>query len=75
MKHFVPFNKSGNVEMSEGQLKEMLSDAYQEGYIQGQIDHILQTAPDFAIAKERENEKKKNFTLNGKTIIFRATIL
>jgi hypothetical protein len=75
MKHFVPFNKNGNVELSEKELKDMLSDAYREGYVKGQIDHILNTAPDFAINEERESEKMREFTLNGKTLVFRATIL
>lgn len=75
MKHFVPFNKSGNVEMSEKELKQMLADAYKEGYIQGQIDHVLNTAPDFSIDKEVRSEKKKEFTQNGKVLVFRATIL
>lgn len=75
MKHFVPFNKSGKVEMSEKDLKQMLSEAYREGYVQGQIDHILNTAPDFSIADGHEEQKKKQFSENGKVMIFRATIL
>lgn len=75
MKYFVPFNKNGQVELSEKELKQMLSDAYQEGYVQGKIDHILNNAPDFAIAEDRENQKKKEFSENGKTFLFRATIL
>jgi hypothetical protein len=75
MKHFVPINKLGNVEMSEKQLKSMLSDAYKEGYVQGQIDHILNNAPDFAIAEARQEQSKKKFSENGKTFIFRATIV
>lgn len=75
MKHFVPINKEGNVEMSEKQLKVMLSDAYREGYVQGKIDQILNASPDFAIAEGRSSNKEKNFVKNGKTLIFRATIL
>lgn len=75
MKHFVPFNKRGNVEMSESKLKEMLSDAYKEGYIKGQIDHVIKKAPTFALDNNRAEEKKKDFIQNGKVIVFRATIL
>ena len=75
MKHFVPINGRGNVEMSEEQLKKMLSDAYREGYTQGEIDYIIRTAPDFAMAESREKQKKNTFSENGKTFIFRATII
>lgn len=75
MKHFVPFNQNGNVEMSKDQLKTMLSDAYQEGYVKGQIDQILNHAPEFAMAEEREEQKKRKFSENGKVYIFRATII
>lgn len=75
MKHFLPFNKEGNIEIGEKQLKAMLSDAYREGYVQGKIDHILNNAPDFAILKDREDQKKKTLSGDGKTLIFRATIL
>ena len=75
MKYFIPYNKNGKVELSDAQLKTMLSDAYKEGYCQGQIDHVLNTSPDFAIDDDREDEKMREFTMNGKTLVFRATIL
>ena len=75
MKRFIPFNKNGNVEMSEKELKKMLSEAYQEGYIKGQTDQILNNSPDFAIAEDREEKKEKEFSQDGKILIFRATIL
>lgn len=75
MKYFVPFNKNGKVEMTEAQLKYMLSDAYREGYSQGQIDRALNEAPTFEISEDRENQKKHVFSDGVKTIIFRATIL
>lgn len=75
MKHFFPFNKNGKIEISENQLKKMLADSYKEGYVQGQIDHVLNTAPDFAIADERSTKKEKTFFKDKKVLIFRANIL
>lgn len=74
MKRFILFNKNGKVEMSEKELKSMLADAYKEGYIQGKIDHILDTAPCFA-ATDEENKKQKEFSQYGQKLVFRATIL
>jgi len=75
MKRFIPFNANGKVEMSEEQLKEMLSEAYREGYVKGQIEQILNNAPDFALVEERSIQKEKEFSENGKTFLFRATII
>ena len=73
MKYFIPMNKDGNIEISEKNLKEMLANAYQKGYIKGQIDQILQSSPDFAIAEKKESKKESIFSEHGKTFIFRAT--
>lgn len=75
MKHFVPFNKNGNVEISAKDLKDMLAEAYKEGYVQGQIDHVLKKSPSFSMQEDGESRKEKDFCQNGKTLIFRATIL
>lgn len=74
MKIVLPINEKGNVEISTERLEELLSDSYRDGYVQGQIDHVLNTSPDFAISENREEQKKKNLSDKGKPLMFRATI-
>ena len=76
MKYFVPFNKNGNVELSEKELKKMLSEAYREGYAEGKKDQVIENAPQFELAeKHGESKKKAEFSKDGKILAFRATIL
>lgn len=74
MKVFMPINQNGNVEIRPEKLKELLADAYQDGYAKGQIDQILSEAPKFEIADARKEQRKKQFSVDGKLLIFRATI-
>lgn len=75
MKYFLPFNKNGKIELTEKALKEILADSYREGYVQGEIDCILHNAPDFSLEDSKVNNKEKEFSDNGKTIVFRATVI
>lgn len=70
MRMFVPINPNGNVEVSPELFKDMLEESYEDGYVQGKIDAIMETVPTFHIA---ENKNQGEFFVENEVVIFRAT--
>ncbi len=71
MKRFVPINRDGNIEVSPDQLHDMLEESYQDGYVQGKIDAIMNTVPRF---DHVESNNKAILREGDHLLIFRATM-